>query len=87
MIAEVNATEFREKAGDLLSRVQSLQGNVLICENGEPIAALIDAEMYRRLMWQRLEELTAPVRAAFADIPEDIGVARIEEAVRAVRHP
>ncbi len=87
MIAEVNAAEFRERAGDLLSRVQSLQGNVLIRENGEPIAALIDAEMYRRLMWQRLDELTAPIRAAFEDIPEEVGLAMIDEAVRAVRHP
>jgi prevent-host-death family protein len=87
MIAEVNASEFREKAGDLLSRVQSLHGSVLIRENGEPIAALVDVELYRHLLWQRLDELTAPIRAAFADVPEEIGMAQIDEAVRALRHP
>jgi prevent-host-death family protein len=87
MIAEVNASEFREKAGDLLSRVQSLQDSVLIRENGEPIAALVDVDLYRRLLWQRVDDLTAPIRAAFGDVPEEIGVAQIEEAVRAVRHP
>ncbi len=87
MIAEVNAAEFRDRAGDLLSRVQSLQGSVLIRESGEPIAVLVDVESYRRLMWQRLDELTAPIREAFADIPEEVGHAMIDEAVRAVRHP
>ena len=87
MIAEVNASEFREKAGDLLSRVQSLQDSVLIRENGEPIAALVDVELYRRLLWQQVDDLTAPIRAAFADVPEEIGFAEINEAVRAVRHP
>ncbi len=87
MIAEVNASEFREKAGDLLSRVQSLHGSVLIRESGEPIAVLVDVESYRRLLWQRIDDLTAPIRAAFADVPEEIGMAMIDEAVRAVRHP
>jgi prevent-host-death family protein len=87
MIAEVNASEFLQNAGNLLSQVQSQQDTVLIRENGEPIAALVDVASYRHLLWNRIDDLTAPIRAAFQDVPEEEGMAMIDEAVRAVRHP
>jgi hypothetical protein len=42
---------------------------------------------YRHLLWNRIDDLTAPIRAAFQDVPEEEGMAMIDEAVRAVRHP
>ena len=88
MIAEVSTQEFREKAGELLAEVQANHADVLIRENGEAIAVLVDARSYarfRELNCKGFDELQQRMSAAYANVPEEEGLAEIERICREVR--
>jgi len=72
MIREVNAVDFRQNLGEMITRVQYQNDSVLIKKSGKPVAALIDAELFLRIraMRERFDILTDILVDAYKDIPE-----------------
>jgi len=87
MLMEVSAVKFQQNSGDFLHQVRNHNGSVVINEGGEPIAALVDAELFRRIqkMEARFDELIRPIREAYANVPMEEGLAEIEAVCAAVR--
>jgi prevent-host-death family protein len=88
MVTEVNAVHFRQNLGEMLNQVQYRNDSIVINKDGKPVAALVDAELFARIrrMQDRFDELTRQVAEAFADVPEEQGLAEIDAAVEEVRH-
>lgn len=84
MITEVSAVKFRQNLGNMLNQVQYRQDSILINKDGKPVAALIDARLFARIrrLQARFDELSSRIERGFEHIPEDVGVAEIEEAIR-----
>jgi prevent-host-death family protein len=87
MVNEVNAVNFRQNLGEMLNQVQYRKDSIVINKDGKPVAALVDAELFARIrrMQDRFEELSRQVAEAFADLPEEQGLAKIDAAVAEVR--
>ena len=87
MISEVNAVAFRQNLGEMLNQVQYRNDSIVISKDGKPVAALVDAELFARIrrMRERFEELSARIAEAYADVPEEKGMAEIDAAVARVR--
>jgi prevent-host-death family protein len=87
MISEVNAVTFRQNLGEMLNQVQYRNDSIVISKDGKPVAALVDAELFARIrrMRERFEELSARIAEAYADVPEEEGMAEIDAAVARVR--
>jgi prevent-host-death family protein len=88
MVREVTAVNFRQNLGEMLNQVQYRNDSILIKKDGKPVAALVDAELFARIrrMQDRFDELSRQVAEAFADVPEEQGMAEIDAAVAEVRH-
>jgi prevent-host-death family protein len=88
MVNEVNAVHFRQNLGEMLNQVQYRNDSIVINKDGKPVAALVDAELFARIrrMQDRFDELSRQVAEAFADMPEEQGLAEIDVAVAEVRH-
>jgi prevent-host-death family protein len=88
MITEVNAVHFRQNLGEMLNQVQYRNDSIVINKDGKPVAALVDAELFARIrrMQDRFDELSRHVAEAYADVPEEQGLAEIDAAVAEVRH-
>jgi prevent-host-death family protein len=88
MVTEVNAVHFRQNLGEMLNQVQYRNDSIVINKDGKPVAALVDAELFARIrrMQDRFDELSRQVAEAFADVPEEQGLAEIDAAVAEVRH-
>jgi prevent-host-death family protein len=71
----------------MLSRVQDRKDSIVISRDGKPVAALVDAQMFEQIqrMQTRFDEATAKIAKAFENIPEEEGMAMIEEAIAEVR--
>ena len=84
MITEVNAVTFRQNLGEMLNQVQYRKDAIVVKKDGKPVAALVDAELFARIrsMNERFEELASRVAGAYANVPEDEGIAEIDDAVR-----
>jgi prevent-host-death family protein len=87
MVTEVNAVTFRQNLGEMLNRVQYGHDSIVINRDGKPVAALVDAELFARIrrMRERFDELTAPIAAAYADVPEAELNAEIDALVQQER--
>lgn len=83
MITETSAVKFRQNLGEMLNTVQYRHDSVVINKDGKPVAALIDAQLFRRIrhMQERFDALTGKMAQGFAEIPEAEGIAEIEHAV------
>ena len=88
MITEVNAVHFRQNLGEMLNQVQYRNDSIVINKDGKPVAALVDTELFARIrrMQDRFDELSRQVAEAFADVPEEQGLAEIDAAAAEVRH-
>jgi prevent-host-death family protein len=88
MVNEVNAVHFRQNLGEMLNQVQYRNDSIVINKDGKPVAALVDSELFARIrrMQDRFDELSRQVAEAFADVPEEQGLAEIDAAVAEVRH-
>jgi prevent-host-death family protein len=88
MVTEVNAVHFRQNLGEMLNQVQYRNDSIVINKDGKPVAALVDAELFARIrrMQDRFNELSRQVAEAFAEVPEEQGLAEIDAAVAEVRH-
>jgi len=88
MVTEVNAVAFRQNLGEMLNQVQYRKDSVVIHKDGKPVAALVDAELFARIrrMRERFDDLSSRIAAAYADVPEEQGMAEIDVVVSQVRH-
>lgn len=88
MVSEVSAVTFRQNLGDMLNQVQYRKDSIVINKDGKPVAALVDAELFARIrrMRERFDELSNRIAEAYADVPQEQGMAEIDAVVSEVRH-
>jgi prevent-host-death family protein len=88
MVTEVNAVTFRQNLGEMLNQVQYRKDSIVINKDGKPVAALVDAELFARIrrMRDRFDELSNRIAEAYADVPQEQGMAEIDAVVSEVRH-
>lgn len=87
MITETTAVAFRQNLGEMLNQVQFRKDSIVITKDGKPVAALIDAKLFERIrqMQERFDELSARIAAAYANVPEEEGMAEINRVAAEVR--
>ena len=87
MITETNAVAFRQNLGEMINQVQYRHDSIVITKDGKPVAALIDAALFERIrqMQERFDELSAQIAKAYADVPEEEGMAEIQRITAEVR--
>jgi prevent-host-death family protein len=87
MITETSAVRFRQNLGDMLNQVQYRHDSIIINKDGKPVAALVDAKLFARIqrMQARFDALCQRIEKGFAALPEEEGMAEIDEAVKQVR--
>jgi prevent-host-death family protein len=83
MVTEVTAVNFRQNLGEMLNQVQYRNDSIVISKDGKPVAALVDAELFARIrrMQDRFDELSDRIAKAYADVPEEEGIAEIDAVV------
>jgi prevent-host-death family protein len=87
MITEVSAVNFRQNLGEMINQVQYRNDSIVINKDGRPVAALVDADLFARIrrMQERFEALSRRISDSYAGVPEEEGMAEIEDAVAAER--
>ena len=87
MIRESTAMAVRQKFGELLNEVQYRRDRVLITKAGKPVAALIDVALFEKLrkLDEEFEQLCGDIKKTFTRVAPRIGMALVDEAVRAAR--
>lgn len=87
MITETTAVALRQNLGEMLNQVQLRKDSIVITKDGKPVAALIDAQLFERIrqMQDRFDELSSEIAKAFADVPEEEGIAEINRVAAEVR--
>ena len=87
MITETNAVAFRQNLGEMISQVQFRKDSIVITKDGRPVAALIDAKLFERIrrMQERFDALSARLAEAYAEVPEEEGMAEIKRVSTEVR--
>ncbi len=87
MITETNAMKFRQNLGEMLNQVQYRNDSIIINKDGKPVAALVDARLFGRIrrMQERFDALSQRLADAYADVPQEEGMAEIDEAVAQAR--
>ena len=87
MITETSAVSFRQNLGDMLNQVHYRSDSIVINKDGKPIAALVDARLFARIrrMQVRFDALSERLALGFEDVPQEVGMAEIEAAVKATR--
>lgn len=88
MISETNAMKFRQNLGEMLNQVQYRNDSIIINKDGKPVAALVDARLFGRIrrMQERFDALSLRLADAYADVPQEEGMAEIDEAVAQARN-
>ncbi len=87
MLHEAPAMTVRKNLGELINEVQYRHDRIIITKAGKPVAALIDMSLFERI--RKLDDdfaaLADELARAFAEVPEEDGMALVDEAVRAAR--
>jgi prevent-host-death family protein len=88
MVIEVSAVKFRQNLGEMLNQVQYRNDSIVISRDGKPVAALVDAELFARIrrMWERFDAMSERLSKAYADVPEEEGMAEIDAIVAEIRN-
>lgn len=83
MVTEVSAVNFRQNLGEMLNQVQYRKDAVVVTKDGKAVAALVDVELFERIrrMRDRFDELAGKIAEDFRDVPEEVGMAKIDAAV------
>lgn len=83
MIREINAVKLRQNLGEMLNQVQYRRDSIIISKDGNPVAALVDADLFARIrrMRERFDALSDRIAEGYAPVPEDDGLAEIDRAV------
>lgn len=87
MIREAPAMTVRQNLGELLNEVQYRHDKVVITKAGKPVAALVDIALFERIskLDSEFAKMAAELAAAFESIPQEQGMALVDEAVRSAR--
>jgi prevent-host-death family protein len=87
VITETSAVSFRQNLGEMINQVRFRKDSIVITKHGRPVAALIDAKLFERIrrMQERFEALSSRLAEAYAQVPEDKGIAEIKETAAQVR--
>jgi prevent-host-death family protein len=87
MITETSAVAFRQNLGEMINQVQFRKDSIVITKDGRPVAALIDAQLFERIrrMQERFDALSARIAEAYANVPEEEGIAEIKHIAAEVR--
>ncbi|MDR1227498.1 MAG: type II toxin-antitoxin system Phd/YefM family antitoxin [Azoarcus sp.] len=87
MITEVNAVNFRQNLGEMLSQVQYGNDSIVINKDGKPVAALVDVELFARIRRMKtcFDALSERIAGAYAEVPLDTGLVEIDATVAAER--
>lgn len=87
MVREVSAVGFRQNLGEMLNQVQYRNDSIVINKDGKPVAALVNADLFARIrrMGDRFDELSRRIAEAYAEVPEQEGMAEIDAAVASER--
>lgn len=87
MVREAPAMTVRQNLGELLNEVQYRHDSVLVTKSGNPVAALIDIDLFNRirLLEKEFERLTDELASAYADAEAGTAEAEIAEAIEAAR--
>jgi prevent-host-death family protein len=87
MITETSAVVFRQNLGEMINQVQFRKDSIVITKDGKPVAALIDAQLFERIRrkQERFDALSASIAEAYANVPEEEGVAEIKRVTTEVR--
>ena len=85
MIRKYTAVAARQKFGDLLEQVQCGNDSVLITKDGEPVAALVNVQLFERIRRGRddFQTLTEVLGQSYAGVDLAIAETEIAEAVLA----
>lgn len=88
MINEVNAVAFRQNLGEMLNQVQYQHDSILIKEDGKPVAALVDAQLFDRIrrFKEHFDALSKKIADAYVGVPEQEGLDEIDAIVADIRH-
>lgn len=88
MINEVSAVAFRQNLGEMINQVQYRHDSILIKKDGKPVAALVDAQLFERIrrFKNRFDALSQEITHAYANVPEEEGMAEIDALVAEIRH-
>ena len=87
MIREVTAVSMRQNLGEMLNYVQYAHDSVVVTKDGKAVAALVDAALFARIraMRERFDALSDRIAGAYAEIPQEQGLAEIDRAVASLR--
>jgi len=87
MITETNAVTFRQNLGEMINQVQFRRDTIVIKKDGKTVAALVDARLFERIrqMRERFDTLAGRLAHAYADVPEQDGLAEIDRVAAKVR--
>lgn len=87
MIREVTAVSMRQNLGEMLNYVQYAHDSVVVTKDGKAVAALVDAGLFARIraMRERFDALSDRIAGAYAEIPQEQGLAEIDKAVASLR--
>jgi len=77
----------RQNFGDLLNQVQYRSDSVLITEDGKPVAALVDVELFERIRRMREDflSLTDQIGQSYANVDTETAEREIAEAAANAR--
>lgn len=87
MIREASAITVRQHFGDLLNQVQQRRDAIIITEDGKPVAALVDIELFDKIQAMRaaFEQTLQALNTAYANVPAEQAETEIAEAVTFAR--
>ena len=88
MINEVNTEVFQQNLGEMLNQVQYRHDSILIKEDGKPVAALVDAQLFDRIrrFKNRFDTLSNQIANAYESVPQEDGLNEIDAIVSEIRH-
>ncbi|ARJ65670.1 hypothetical protein WV31_08380 [Magnetospirillum sp. ME-1] len=71
MIIEVNAVAFRQTLGDKINQVQYRGDSIVVTKDGQPVAALVEIELFDRLrdLAASLDRMADWMAREFSQIP------------------
>ena len=87
MITETSAGAVRQNLDEMINQVQFRKDSIVITKDGRPVAALVDAKLFERIrrMQERFDALSTRIAEAYADVPEEEGMAEIKRISAEVR--
>jgi len=87
MIKEISDSAAYKNFGKLLNEVRYCRDDILITQEGKPMAALINVELFQKLCCLRnqFEDLTKEIEQAYENVKPEIAENELQEALSKIR--